>query len=351
MSQPIISVEGLSKRFTEQHDFAERLATRFGLGAPPVSVHAVDNVSLSVQPGEVVGLVGESGSGKSTIGKMIAGLLEPSEGRISFEGTEVTGRHRREAKAAALQVQMIFQDPMSSLNPRMRVGDIIAEAPLVHGLLRRSETEGFVEETLRRVGLDPSVKDRYPHQFSGGQRQRIVIARALAVNPKFLVCDESVAALDVSVQAQVLNLFMRLRRDLGLSYLFISHDLGVVEHISDRVVILYLGRVVEVAPTEALFVEARHPYTQALLREVPRLSTSKQRFQPIKGEIPSPLNPPPGCHFHTRCPHAGPRCSLEIPRLLDDGLRSVACHLHDGGVELTRIAGAISSRETIAAAL
>jgi oligopeptide/dipeptide ABC transporter ATP-binding protein len=333
MSQPLVAVEGLSKRFTVEQDAAERLAARMGFAAPPATVHAVDNVSLAVAPGEVLGLVGESGSGKSTIGRMIAGLIPPSEGTIRFEGVDVTRRSRAEAKAAALQIQMIFQDPMSSLNPRMRIRDIIAEAPLFHGLIRSKEAKAFVDETLERVGLDPSVRDRYPHQFSGGQRQRIVIARALAVKPQFLICDESVAALDVSIQAQVLNLFMRLRRDLDLSYLFISHDLGVVEHISDRVVILYLGRVVEVAPTEALFSGARHPYTQALLAEVPRLSTQKRRFQPIKGEIPSPLNPPPGCHFHRRCPQAGPRCRREVPRLLQEGARSAACHLHDGGVE------------------
>lgn len=332
MSQPLVAVKGLSKRFTIQQDAAEKLAARLGLGAPSATVHAVDNVSFEIAPGEVVGLVGESGSGKSTIGRMIAGLLPPTEGVIEFDGTDIA-RAGRSAKSAALQIQMIFQDPMSSLNPRMRIKDIIAEAPLYHGQIKRSEASQFVDDMLRRVGLDPSVRDRYPHQFSGGQRQRVVIARALAVNPQFLICDESVAALDVSIQAQVLNLFMKLRRELDLSYLFISHDLGVVEHISDRVVILYLGRVVEVAPTEELFSAARHPYTQALLAEVPRLSTEKRRFQPIKGEIPSPLNPPSGCHFHTRCPLAGPRCSREVPMLRQSGARAVACHLEDGGVE------------------
>lgn len=329
MTQPLVEVSGLTKRFTIQQDAAEKLAARLGLGAPPATVHAVDNVDLTIAPGEVVGLVGESGSGKSTIGRMIAGLLPPTEGQIRFDGRDIAAG--RDAKAAALQIQMIFQDPMSSLNPRMRIREIVAEAPVYHGLVRRADAGTFVDDILRRVGLDPSVRERYPHQFSGGQRQRIVIARALAVSPRFLICDESVAALDVSIQAQVLNLFLRLRRELDLSYLFISHDLGVVEHISDRVVILYLGRVVEVAPTEDLFAGPLHPYTQALLAEVPRLSTEKRRFQPIKGEIPSPLNPPPGCHFHTRCPMAGPRCAREVPRLRRDGPRAVACHLHDGG--------------------
>ncbi|MCO5093494.1 ABC transporter ATP-binding protein [Bosea sp. (in: a-proteobacteria)] len=330
MRHPLVSVRNLTKRFTVQQDAAEAFAVRIGLAAAPSTVHAVDDVSMDIAQGEVVGLVGESGSGKSTIGRMIAGLLAPSSGQIAFDGADIT-QPGRSAKSAALQIQMIFQDPMSLLNPRMRIRDCIAEAPLYHGLIRRAEVDGFVDEMLTRVGLDPSVRDRYPHQFSGGQRQRVVIARALAVNPRFLICDESIAALDVSIQAQVLNLFMRLRRELDLSYLFISHDLGVVEHISDRVVILYLGRVVEVAPTGELFAAPLHPYTRALLDEVPRLSMEKRRFQPIKGEIPSPMQPPPGCHFHTRCPLAGPRCSREIPRLQRTGARAVACHIDDGG--------------------
>ncbi|MBR3370516.1 MAG: ATP-binding cassette domain-containing protein [Rhodobacteraceae bacterium] len=332
MTDALIEISNLSKRFREDHDMAARLAARMGMGHEPATVHAVDNVSFSVAPGEVVGLVGESGSGKSTIGRMIAGLLPPTDGTIRFEGADITTRNRAETTAAALQIQMIFQDPMSSLNPRMRVRDIISEAPVYHGIITQAQAREFVAQMLERVGLEPTAGDRYPHQFSGGQRQRIVIARALAVSPQFLICDESVAALDVSIQAQVLNLFMRLRRELGLAYLFISHDLGVVEHISDRVVILYLGRVVEIAPTEALYADARHPYTQALLAEVPRLSFEKRRFEPIKGEIPSPMNPPPGCHFHTRCPFAGPRCSREVPALRHTGPRAVACHLEDGGV-------------------
>jgi len=227
-------------------------------------------------------------------------------------------------------VQMIFQDPYASLNPRMRVRDIIGEAPRVHGLVPASEIEIYVEETLRKVGLDPSYKRRYPHQFSGGQRQRIGIARALAVKPEFIVCDEAVAALDVSIQAQVLNLFIDLRREFGLTYLFISHDLGVVEHLSDRVVIMYLGRVVESAPTEALFQSPSHPYTQALLSEVPRLDRRRTRFAAVKGEIPSPLDPPPGCTFHPRCPHAMPRCRSEVPALKEIAPdRISACHLND----------------------
>jgi peptide/nickel transport system ATP-binding protein len=220
---------------------------------------------------------------------------------------------------------------MSSLNPRLKVSDIISEAPLFHGLIKRGEVEDYVAMTMQRVGLDPSYRHRYPHQFSGGQRQRIGIARALAVQPDFIVCDEAVAALDVSIQAQVLNLFMDLREDLGLTYLFISHDLGVVEHLSDRVVIMYLGRVVETAPTEELFAAPNHPYTKALLAEAPRLETDRRIYAPIKGEIPSPLDPPKGCHFHPRCPHATERCRIEVPKLkeISPG-RTSACHLNDG---------------------
>jgi peptide/nickel transport system ATP-binding protein len=226
---------------------------------------------------------------------------------------------------------MIFQDPMASLNPRMRVREIIGEAPRVHGLIGASEVEAYVDDILQRVGLDPSYKRRYPHQFSGGQRQRIGIARALAVQPEFIVCDEAVAALDVSIQAQVLNLFMKLREELELTYLFISHDIGVVEHLADRVAIMYLGRIVETAPTEALFAQPNHPYTQALLREVPRIDTRQHAFEPIKGEIPSPLDPPSGCHFHPRCPFSMQRCREWQPELVEiaPGWLS-ACHLNYG---------------------
>lgn len=332
MSTPILELKAVSKRFVKPLDAAARLANLLGASQREEVVHAVDGVNLSILPGEVVGLVGESGCGKSTLGRVVAGVHPASSGQLVFEGKDVAGMAANERKAATLAVQMIFQDPMSSLNPRMRVLDIVGEAPRVHGTVSAAELDDYVVQTLGRVGLDPSYRNRYPHQFSGGQRARIGIARALAVKPRFLVCDESVAALDVSIQAQVLNLFMELRRDLNLTYLFISHDLGVVRHISDRVVIMYLGRVVESAPAARIFSAPRHPYTQALLANVPSISNRHQRFAPLKGEIPSPLAPPSGCHFHPRCLRAGPRCQTEQPALLEtDAGHHSACHLDQGG--------------------
>jgi peptide/nickel transport system ATP-binding protein len=320
MSEPLVELQRVSKRFVQPLDFAGKIARALGADVSDEVVHAVEDVSFAVHEGEVVGLVGESGCGKSTLGRMVAGILEPSAGRILYRGRDEAG----------LKVQMIFQDPFASLNPRMRVADIVGEAPLVHGIVKREELDGYLDGLLERCGLDPSYKPRYPHQFSGGQRSRIGIARALAVKPESLVCDEAVAALDVSIQAQILNLFMALRRDLGLTYLFISHDLGVVEHLSDRVVIMYLGRVVESALTEEIFSRANHPYTQALLKQVPRLDSRKTRFTPIVGEIPSPLAPPTGCHFHPRCPHAMPRCREQAPALKEIGSGHLsACHLND----------------------
>ncbi|MGH6816178.1 MAG: ABC transporter ATP-binding protein, partial [Hyphomicrobiaceae bacterium] len=301
-SPPILEARGLGKRFVRTLDLAGHIASRLGADLREETVHAVDAVTLTIAKGEVVGLVGESGCGKSTLGRMIAGLLEPSAGRLLFKGRDRTTLTGVDAKAARLAVQMIFQDPFASLNPRRRVAAIVGEAPLVHRLSARAEIGAYVDEMLHRVGLDPEFKRRYPHQLSGGQRSRIGIARALAVKPEFLVCDEAIAALDVSIQAQIINLFMDLRAAYDLTYLFISHDLGVVQHISDRIVIMYLGRIVEMATTDELFAGPNHPYAQALLAEVPRIGRKKRSFQPIKGEIPSPLDPPPGCHFHPRCP-------------------------------------------------
>jgi peptide/nickel transport system ATP-binding protein len=336
VSESIIELRGVSKRFGPSYDAAARLtrkiATRFGRPPKSETVHAVDYVDLSVSRGEVVGLVGESGCGKSTLGRMVAGIMPPSDGQILFKGQDIATLPPDAVKDAKLKVQMIFQDPYASLNPRLRVAEIVGEAPRVHGMIPAGQFDPYLDEQLRRAGLDPAFKRRYPHQFSGGQRQRIGIARALAVQPEFLVCDEAVAALDVSIQAQILNLFMDLRRDLNLTYLFISHDLGVVEHLSDRVLIMYLGRIVESAPSEEIFGRPNHPYTQALLSEVPRIEARKRRFTAITGEIPSPMAPPSGCHFHPRCPHAMPRCGTEAPLLREiaPGHKS-ACHLNSVG--------------------
>jgi len=328
--QPLLEVIAVSKRFRRSPDLATRLAAKV-TGAPDDEiVHAVDKVSLTVGRSEVVGLVGESGCGKSTLGRMIAGLLEPTEGRIVFDGVELGSRHEPRRRQGDLQIQMIFQDPFASLNPRMRIADIVGEAALAHGLVNRRNWSDLVDSLLVRVGLDPSCKRRYPHQFSGGQRQRIGVARALAVNPQFLICDEAVSALDVSIRAQVLNLFMDLRESLGLTYLFISHDLSVIEHLSDRVAIMYLGRIVELAPADEFFEHPNHPYSRALLEEVPRLEGRRAQYRPIAGEIPSPIDPPAGCHFHPRCPHAMSRCKVDVPELREIGVRHwSACHLND----------------------
>ncbi len=328
--EPMVELRGISRRFEKKLDFAGRIAKRLGANIREEIVHAVDNVDLTIRKGEVVGLVGESGCGKSTLGRVVAGILPPSDGRILRNGIDLLDRNATDAREMKLRTQMIFQDPYASLNPRMKVADIVGEAPLVHGITTRGGYDSYVDEQMRRAGLDPVFKRRYPHQFSGGQRQRIGIARALAVKPDFIVCDEAVAALDVSIQAQILNLFIRLRSELDLTYLFISHDLGVVEHISDRVVIMYLGRVVEEASSETVFASPNHPYTQSLLASVPRIESRKRAFAVVKGEIPSPLNPPPGCHFHPRCPHAMERCRVEKPELKEvaPGQRS-ACHLND----------------------
>ena len=326
----IIELRGVSKRFSKRLDLAGKVARALGGQAREETVHAVDGVNLAIQPGEVVGLVGESGCGKSTLGRIVVGLHAPSSGARFWKGADISTMSAVEQRATQLKLQMIFQDPFASLNPRLRVGEIIGEAPLVHGVIAASAQADYVAGLMQQVGLDGALAKRFPHQFSGGQRARIGIARALAVQPEFLVCDEAVAALDVSIQAQVLNLFIKLRAAFNLTYLFISHDLGVVRHISDRVVIMYLGRVVESGPTDELFARANHPYTQALIAEVPRLDARKKDFVAICGEIPSPLNPPTGCHFHPRCPHTMPRCKTDVPLLKEIApARFSACHLND----------------------
>ena len=327
---PLIETRAVSRRFGERRQgWLERQLQARGWSRPPAVTHALDQVDLKVLPGEVVGLVGESGCGKSTLGRVACGLLDSSDGQVLVNGRDRASLSSKEEAEARLQVQMIFQNPYASLNPRLRIDQIVGEAAQVNGKVE-GDLDAYVCQQLLRAGLDPALRDRYPHQFSGGQRQRIGIARALAVQPQMLVCDEAVAALDVSIQAQILNLFMDLREQLGLTYLFISHDLGVVEHVSDRVVIMYLGRVVESAPVGELFGQPNHPYTQALLSELPTLETTRRAYQPIKGELPSPLAPPPGCAFHPRCPHAMARCKVEAPllRTLQTGHTS-ACHLND----------------------
>lgn len=327
-ADPLLVLSGISKRFVKRSPLAARLVAGMSGGrAQDQVVHAVDGVDLRVGEGEVVALVGESGCGKSTLGRVVAGVHEASSGVLSWKGRSMGEMSAAESKAMALAIQMIFQDPMSSLNPRKRVRETVSEAPLAHGLIARTQIDDYVAQMLVRVGLDPAYMHRYPHQFSGGQRQRIGIARALAVEPEFLVCDEAVAALDVSIQAQVINLFMQLRDELNLTYLFISHDLGVVRHIADRVLVMYLGCIVESAPTEEVFARPEHPYSQALLNGVPRITVTSREYAPIRGEIPSPLHPPSGCHFHPRCPRAETRCARERPpfRALTPA-HGVACH-------------------------
>ncbi len=321
MSAPILKIENVSKVFGGGGDPVARGLAKLGLARPRPGVRAVDGVSFEVQRGEVVGVVGESGCGKSTLGRMVAGLLPPTSGRV-VTTAGAADRH------GALPMQMIFQDPFSSLNPRKRVRDLIGEAPRVHRIVGPEGLDDYVASFMDRCGIDASYRDRFAHQFSGGQRQRIGIARALAVHPEVLVCDEAVSALDVSIQAQIINLFMDLRDEFGLTYIFISHDLGVVEHIADRILVMYLGRIVESGPAEQVFDDPKHPYTRALIEGVPRLDRRRMTYAPIRGDIPSPLDPPPGCHFHPRCPLAVERCRRERPALREIAPgRQAACHL------------------------
>jgi oligopeptide/dipeptide ABC transporter ATP-binding protein len=325
----LVEIEDVSKDFVPTLSLGERIAARFGANVETRTVHAVDRVSLRIEKGEVLGLVGESGCGKSTLGRIVAGILPPTSGRATLDGEPVMASRRRPVKVTT-RVQMVFQDPFASLDPRMRIGDTIAEGPLAHGFVDRADARAYVRGWLAEVGLDGDAADRFPHQFSGGQRQRVAIARALAMRPDILVCDEPVAALDVSIQAQIINLFLKLRRQLGLTMLFISHDLGVVRHISDRVAIMYLGRIVETGRAGDVYVSPAHPYTRALLDSVPKLELADDAvisFLPIQGELPSPLAPPPGCHFHMRCNRAAPRCRIESPMPASGAAdRVVACH-------------------------
>ena len=291
-------------------------------------VRAVEDVSLTVHSGETLGVVGESGCGKSTLGRLLLRLLEPTAGEVAFDGKPLAGLSPRELRRLRREMQIVFQDPYGSLDPRMRVRAIVAEGIEIHGIARGAAKRALVERLLAEVGLRPEHADRYPHEFSGGQRQRIGIARALAVGPRFLVCDEPVSALDVSVQAQVINLLADLQQRHGLSYLFVAHDLRVVAHLSHRIAVMYLGRIVEIGATESLLGRARHPYTRALLSAVPEPDPARRTARmALAGDVPSPIAPPPGCAFHPRCPYAEARCRVERPELAGDATHAVACHV------------------------
>ena len=322
MVENLLEVRGLRTHFPI---LSKILRRRIG------SVRAVDGVDLDVKPGEVLGIVGESGSGKTTAGKSILRLIEPTAGSIVFEGCDITHLPAAEMLPLRQRMQIVFQDPMSSLNPRMTVGRILAAPFEIHGVAKGADARARVLDLLRLVGLPEEAAGRYPHELSGGQRQRVGIARALALRPALIIGDEPVSALDVSIQAQIMNLLKRLQGELGLTYILISHNLGVVSHICDRVAVMYLGRIVESGPREALFFDPKHPYTEALLAAVPSPDPgARRRRVPLGGDIPSPANPPSGCAFHPRCPSAMPRCAVEAPLPVAlGGGHSVACHLHE----------------------
>ncbi len=324
MSDVLLKLEGIGRDFDVSRPWLNRVLE----GLPRQLLRAVDSVTLQVRRGETMALVGESGCGKSTVARLIVGLYQPSRGRIDFDGVEITDRSAHaETRQVRRRMQMIFQDPYASLNPRWRVREVVAEPLRVLGLASsEADIDRRVGELLGQVGLAAQDGEKYPHEFSGGQRQRISIARALSGNPEFLVCDEPTSALDVSVQAQILNLMTDLQEKLGLTYLFISHNLAVVSHIADRIGVMYLGRLVEVAAAEELFARPRHPYTRMLLDAVPDLEMSGKQRTPVAGEVPNPLSPPPGCAFHPRCPHANERCRSEAPAAIDTGGTVVACH-------------------------
>jgi peptide/nickel transport system ATP-binding protein len=334
MTAPLVEAQGLTRVFDVSRPWLERVLA----GEGRTRLGAVTGASFSIGRGETLALVGESGSGKSTLARMTVGLLEPTAGRVVIDGIDMWApksrrdSQRRERQRLRRRLQMIFQDPFASLNPRWRVARIIAEPIQAFGLAKGGhETEHRVAELLRLVGLDPADGAKYPHEFSGGQRQRICIARALSSQPEFIVCDEPTSALDVSVQAQILNLMCDLQDRLGLSYLFISHNLAVVRHMATRIGVMYLGRIVEMAPAAELLEAPRHPYTRMLLDALPDPAMSGRIRQPIQGEIPNPIAPPPGCAFHPRCPYAFELCRTDLPALVERGGRTVACHAVEAG--------------------
>ncbi|MFS8111180.1 ABC transporter ATP-binding protein [Rhizobium jaguaris] len=331
---PIISVDGVTKRFAGPHSLMRRLS-----GKPPLAVHALNNVSLAVYRGETLGIVGESGCGKSTLARCLVRLLDPDEGAIRFEGKDISHLKAGERRGFNRRVQMIFQDPYSSLNPRMTVKQIIGEALSVHKMRPSADIPARIAELLELVRLSQDSAGRYPHEFSGGQRQRIGIARALAVEPDVIVADELVSALDVSVQAQVVNLLLQLQEKLHLTVIFVAHDLRLVRHISHRVAVMYLGQIVELSPAEALFTAPRHPYSKALLDAAPELDPSRRsKVVAARGELPSPLNLPPGCPFASRCPYVFERCRVERPLLSQRGAgQRAACHLTEFGADSAAI--------------
>ncbi|WP_425069387.1 ABC transporter ATP-binding protein [Reyranella sp.] len=317
---PVIEVKDLKKHFPVKKGLLRRTVGQ---------VYAVDGVTFTVRAGETLGLVGESGCGKTTAGRAAMRLVEPTSGSIKVEGKEIMGLSKAELRPYRREMQIIFQDPFSSLNPRMTAGDIVGEPLLVHGVANAKQRQEQVSALFARVGLRPAQMKNYPHQFSGGQRQRIGIARALALGPKLIVGDEPVSALDVSIQAQVINLLMELQAERRLSYLFISHNLAVVEHISHQIAVMYLGRIVEYADTRSIFTNAQHPYTEALLAAVPVPDPAiKRKKIVLQGDVPSPVKPPSGCHFHTRCPYAVERCKVDVPSLREIAPgHQVSCHL------------------------